>query len=106
LSQSKEFCGNRETRQFLGLPNVPFFDFDEQNVKFPPRGHRKQRLRKGYEFGRVGLSTKHTLAIVNRGGATAERFCLEKFDPSKGKRKIQHSDTGTDFGRRFIEPVK
>lgn len=26
---------------------------------------------KGYECGRVGLSSKHTLAIVNRGGATA-----------------------------------
>jgi len=26
---------------------------------------------KGYERGRVGLSSKHTLAIVNRGGATA-----------------------------------
>lgn len=27
---------------------------------------------KGYGRGRAGLSTKHTLAIVNRGGATAE----------------------------------
>ena len=27
---------------------------------------------KGYEHGRVGISTKHSLAIVNRGGATAE----------------------------------
>ena len=26
---------------------------------------------KGYDAGRVGLSTKHPLAIVNRGGATA-----------------------------------
>jgi UDP-N-acetylmuramate dehydrogenase len=25
----------------------------------------------GYDAGRVGLSTKHPLAIVNRGGATA-----------------------------------
>jgi UDP-N-acetylmuramate dehydrogenase len=28
-------------------------------------------LRKGTAEGRVGLSTRHTLAIVNRGGATA-----------------------------------
>jgi UDP-N-acetylmuramate dehydrogenase len=28
-------------------------------------------LHKGYQRGRVGLSTKHTLAIINRGGATA-----------------------------------
>jgi UDP-N-acetylmuramate dehydrogenase len=26
---------------------------------------------KGYTRGRVGLSSKHTLALVNRGGATA-----------------------------------
>ncbi len=29
-------------------------------------------FRRGYGDGRVGLSHKHTLAIVNRGGATAE----------------------------------
>jgi UDP-N-acetylmuramate dehydrogenase len=28
-------------------------------------------FRKGYLMGRAGLSTKHVLAIVNRGGATA-----------------------------------
>jgi UDP-N-acetylmuramate dehydrogenase len=27
---------------------------------------------KGYAQGRVGISNKHTLAIVNRGGATAQ----------------------------------
>ena len=28
-------------------------------------------FRKGYQKGRAGLSTKHTLALTNRGGATA-----------------------------------
>jgi UDP-N-acetylmuramate dehydrogenase len=28
-------------------------------------------FQKGFEMGRAGLSTKHVLAIVNRGGATA-----------------------------------
>src|SRR5258706_2866134 len=28
-------------------------------------------FKKGYGKGRVGISTKHTLALVNRGGATA-----------------------------------
>ncbi|MBI5608702.1 MAG: UDP-N-acetylmuramate dehydrogenase, partial [Deltaproteobacteria bacterium] len=32
----------------------------------------KSGLHKGFGEGRVGLSTKHTLAIVNRGGATAK----------------------------------
>ena len=28
-------------------------------------------FKRGYGFGRVGLSSKHALAIVNRGGASA-----------------------------------
>jgi UDP-N-acetylmuramate dehydrogenase len=31
-------------------------------------------FRRGYGEGRVGLSTKHTLALVNRGGASAEEL--------------------------------
>jgi UDP-N-acetylmuramate dehydrogenase len=28
-------------------------------------------LHKGFALGRVGISSKHTLALVNRGGATS-----------------------------------
>jgi len=38
---------------------------------------------KGFGFGRVGISTKHALAIVNRGGATAA-------DVLALKEQIQH----------------
>ena len=31
-------------------------------------------FRKGYGAGPVGLSTKHTLALTNRGGATTEQL--------------------------------
>lgn len=31
-------------------------------------------FRKGFSQGRAGISTKHTLAVVNRGGATAEEI--------------------------------
>jgi UDP-N-acetylmuramate dehydrogenase len=31
-------------------------------------------FRKGYTSGAVGISSKHTLALVNRGGATAEQI--------------------------------
>ncbi len=56
-----------------GLQNVPFFDFDKKNVKIPAAWLiENSGFGKGFEFGRVGLSTKHTLAIVNCGGATAE----------------------------------
>jgi UDP-N-acetylmuramate dehydrogenase len=36
-------------------------------------------FQKGYCSGQVGISSKHTLAIINRGGATArEVICLVK----------------------------
>ena len=35
-------------------------------------------FRKGEEHGGVGISTKHTLALVNRGGTTAELLALVK----------------------------
>ena len=38
---------------------------------------------KGFGFGRVGISTRHALAIVNRGGATAA-------DVLALKQEIQH----------------
>jgi UDP-N-acetylmuramate dehydrogenase len=31
-------------------------------------------FRRGYTRGRAGLSSKHTLALVNRGGATADEL--------------------------------
>lgn len=31
-------------------------------------------FKKGFTLGRAGISTKHTLAVVNRGGATAEEI--------------------------------
>ena len=31
-------------------------------------------FKKGFALGRAGISTKHTLAVVNRGGATAEEI--------------------------------
>ena len=31
----------------------------------------KSGFARGYGFGHVGISSKHALAIVNRGGATA-----------------------------------
>ncbi len=57
----------------LGLQSVPSFEFDEKKVKVPAAWLiENSGFYKGFEYGRVGLSTKHTLAIVNRGGATAE----------------------------------
>lgn len=73
-----------------GLQNVPFFDFDEKNVKIPAAWLiENSGFGKGFEFGRVGLSSKHTLAIVNRGGATAEDvLSLKNLIQAKVKEKF------------------
>jgi UDP-N-acetylmuramate dehydrogenase len=35
---------------------------------------------KGYVRGNAGISTNHTLAIINRGGATADEIIMLKSD--------------------------
>jgi UDP-N-acetylmuramate dehydrogenase len=53
---------------------------------------------KGYSLGSAGISTKHTLAIVNKGGATAE-------DILRLAREIRDR-VYTEFGVRLVhEPV-
>ena len=51
---------------------VPGFTLPGGNVKIPAAWLiERAGFAKGYGSGRAGLSTKHPLAIVNRGGATA-----------------------------------
>jgi UDP-N-acetylmuramate dehydrogenase len=51
---------------------IPKFPVDENSVKIPAAWLIEQSgFHKGFQKGNVGLSTKHTLAIVNRGGARA-----------------------------------
>ncbi len=52
---------------------IPSFRVDENLLKMPAAWLIEQSgFHKGFQFGRVGLSTKHTLAIVNSGAATAQ----------------------------------
>jgi UDP-N-acetylmuramate dehydrogenase len=51
---------------------APGFTLDDGRVKVPAAWLiERAGFAKGHGSGRVGLSTKHPLAIVNRGGATA-----------------------------------
>lgn len=51
--------------------SVPSFDF-EGKVKIPAAWLIENAgFQKGYSLGRVGLSSNHVLAIINRGGGTA-----------------------------------
>ena len=53
--------------------SAPGFILADGRVKVPAAWLIEQAgFAKGYRAGRVGLSTKHPLAIVNRGGATAD----------------------------------
>lgn len=42
---------------------------------------------RGYGAGAIGLSSKHTLAIVNRGGGTARELCVLARDVREGVRR-------------------
>ncbi len=46
----------------------------------------------GYDEGRVGLSRKHALAIVNRGEATAEDIWRQRTISRKESKKSGESD--------------
>lgn len=52
---------------------VPSFFVDENNVKIPAAWLiEKSGFHKGFQNGKAGLSTCHTLALTNRGNAKAE----------------------------------
>jgi UDP-N-acetylmuramate dehydrogenase len=58
---------------------VPHFEASEGQVKLAAAWLIEQAgLAKGFVLGPVGISSKHTLALVNRGGATAADVLLLK----------------------------
>jgi UDP-N-acetylmuramate dehydrogenase len=62
----------RELNLIDGAERVPNFPAGDGKVKVPAAWLiERAGFHKGHSCGRVGISSKHTLAIVNRGGATA-----------------------------------
>lgn len=60
---------------------VPNFPAGEYSLKIPAAWLiEKAGFHKGYKRGRVGLSTNHTLALTNRGDATASELIELKND--------------------------
>ena len=54
-----------------GFDRVPSFEFGAK-VKIPAAWLiEKAGFQKGFTLGKAGISTKHTLALINRGGASA-----------------------------------
>jgi UDP-N-acetylmuramate dehydrogenase len=57
----------------MGIEKIPKFKVDEQILKIPAAWLiENSGFYKGYKFGKVGLSSNHTLAIVNLGNAKAK----------------------------------
>jgi len=62
----------REMGIITSSETIPSFDAPGGNVKLAAAWLIEHSgFPKGYEHGRAGVSTKHALALVNRGGATA-----------------------------------
>lgn len=76
IVSEEDACGAEEKARELGRlaegENMPRFAAAEGHVKLSAAWLIEQAgFRRGHVSGRVGLSAKHTLALINRGGATA-----------------------------------
>lgn len=69
---SEEFARVEKVAEELGFGSVPSFPAGEGLIKIPAAWLiERSGFSKGYEYGQAALSTKHTLALVNRGFACA-----------------------------------
>jgi UDP-N-acetylmuramate dehydrogenase len=61
--------------------SIPHFPANDGFVKIPAAWLiERSGFAKGYEHGNAGISTNHTLAIINRGAATADEILSLKSD--------------------------
>lgn len=61
------------------IENAPQFKIDEETVKIPAAWLIEQSgFHKGYRLGNAGISTNHSLAIVNIGNASADEIVILK----------------------------
>ncbi|MBA3634513.1 MAG: UDP-N-acetylmuramate dehydrogenase [Acidobacteria bacterium] len=75
IVSAEKFAEIEKNAENLGVENVPSYKVDDQNVKIPAAWLIENAgFRKGFIKGNVGLSTKHTLALTNRGQATAKEI--------------------------------
>jgi UDP-N-acetylmuramate dehydrogenase len=72
LVSNTEFALIAEKAKALGIKEVPSFLVDDETVKIPAAWLiEKSGFQKGFRQGNAGLSSRHTLAIINTGDATA-----------------------------------
>ncbi len=88
-----------EIAKKMGFENVPHFPVGEENIKIPAAWLiEKSGFRKGYAKGRAGLSSRHTLALINRGSASAAEIL-------RLKDEIQAKVKNTFNTELKVEPV-
>ena len=78
--EQEKFERLAEIARAAGIEHVPHFDAGGgAAVKIPAAWLIEQSgFQKGYRKGRAGLSTRHTLALTNCGGATAQEILALK----------------------------
>ncbi len=61
------------------IKDIPYFPVDDETVKIPAAWLIENAgFYKGFKLGNVGISTNHSLALVNLGGGTAEEILALK----------------------------
>ena len=68
-------CRSKNTKKSLAKKcnvEVPKFAVDDSSVKIPAAWLIEQSgFQKGFSYGNAGISSNHTLAIINRGNASS-----------------------------------
>jgi UDP-N-acetylmuramate dehydrogenase len=87
----QKFSEFEKITEKLKIENVPYFTVDEKSVKIPAAWLiEKAGFYKGFARGTVGLSTNHTLALINRGNATAREILDFKSDVQRKVKECFH----------------
>ncbi len=81
----KKFAEVQQIAEGRGLAKVPSFPADNDQVKIPAAWLVEQSgFPKGFVKGAAGISRRHSLAIINRGGAKASDILALKDDIQRG----------------------
>lgn len=74
-----EFAHLETLADRMGIGPVPAFPANDGKVKIPAAWLiERSGFSKGYQKGNAGLSTNHTLAVINRGGSSASEIVALK----------------------------
>lgn len=87
IVSAEDFARIQARSEEMGSGPVPFFPAPGGYVKVPAAWLiERSGFAKGYRKGRAGLSTRHTLAVINLGGADAAEVVALKEEVRSGVR--------------------